>query len=358
MRRVELGYAARAISLEFFAPRGYRMLTHLRSFVGLWLVLISVSAAAGQGVSPQQILRDATRVITETRELRVQAIPDSLLKDAQAVAIIPNVVRVGLIVGGRHGRGILVIRQPDGAWSAPSFIEISGGSIGWQVGVQSTDVVLVFKNRQGIDSMLQGNKFTLGADAAIAAGPLGRQASAATDAQLRAQVLSYSRSRGLFAGVALDGSVLSVDAAANAAFAQGGAAAAEDTAALITALTGQLTPVEPTTTATPMAAPSADDLNITGDQQKMQETFAKLSKRLDAAWRDFLTPPPAFYAEDGSALAAATELLARYDRVASDQKFEALFSTEEFQAMHALIGRYVAELQELGQITLPPPPTP
>lgn len=315
--------------------------------------LLSPSEAAAQ--PPQQILRDATRVITETRELKIQQIPESLLNDAQAIAIVPNVVRIGLIIGGRHGRGIVVIRQPDGSWSAPTFVELSGGSVGWQIGVQSTDVVLVFKNRQGIDRLLQGNKFTLGADAAVAAGPIGRQASAATDAQLRAQVFSYSRSRGLFAGVALDGSVLSVDAAANAAFAEGGEAAAQDTAALIAALSPQPTPAA---TATPAAPVTAEDLHLTEDQQQMRDTFARLSKRLDTTWRKFLTPPPDFYATDGTALVAATELLARYDRVASDERYEALFSTEDFQSMHTLIGRYVAELQELGQIALPPPPPP
>jgi len=316
-------------------------------------ILVAPQEAAAQ--PPQQILRDATRVITETRELKIQQIPESLLNDAQAIAIVTNVVRIGLIIGGRHGRGIVVIRQPDGSWSAPTFIELSGGSVGWQVGVQSTDVVLVFKNRQGIDSLLQGNKFTLGADAAVAAGPIGRQASAATDAQLRAQVFSYSRSRGLFAGVALDGSVLSVDASANAAFAEGGAAAAQDAAALVAALSPQPTPAA---TAAPAAPVTAEDLHLTEDQQQMRDTFARLSRRLDATWRKFLTPPPDFYATDGTALVAATELLARYDRVASDERYEALFSTEDFQSMHALIGRYVAELQELGQIALPPPPPP
>lgn len=330
-----------------------RHVTQALSVVAFVVVVLVPPVCVGQ--TPQQILRDATRVIAETKELKLQAIPDSLLKDAQAVAIVPNVVKIGLIIGGRHGHGIVIVREPDGAWSKPTFVELSGGSVGWQVGVQSTDVVLVFKNRQGIESLLQGNKFTLGADAAVAAGPIGRQASAATDEQLRAEVFSYSRSRGLFAGVSLDGSVLSVDNAANAAYAEGGEAAAEDTASLDSLLSVQPTT---TTTAIPTPAPpvTPEDLNITGDRQHLLVAFEGLKKLLDKTWREYLTPPPAMLADDGGALAAAQETLKRYDRVAADERYEALTSTEYFQTMHALLGRYVAELQELGHITLPPPP--
>lgn len=326
-----------------------------RLLCGTLFLVGLVTPLAGAALTPQQILRDSTRVIAETRQLKLQAIPDSLLQDAQAVAIVPNVVKVGLIIGGRHGRGVVIVRQADGSWSPPTFIELSGGSVGWQVGVQSTDVVLVFKNRQGLDSLLQGNKFTLGADAAVAAGPVGRQASAATDAQLRAEVYSYSRSRGLFAGVALDGSVLSIDSASNTAFAEGGEAASEDAAALLAALTAEPTPAVANAAAAP-APLTAEQLDISEDQRQMHETLARLSKRLDGSWREYLMPPPGFFEDNGGALTAATELLSRYDRVASDQRYEALYSTEDFQTMHAQIGRYVAELQELGQITLPPPP--
>jgi lipid-binding SYLF domain-containing protein len=137
-----------------------------------------------------------------------------LLADAEAIAVIPNVIKAGLVVGGRHGKGLLAVRQRDGVWSNPSYVSLSGGSVGFQAGVQATDVVLVFRTRRGVDNVVNG-KFTLGADAAVAAGPVGRTASAATDAQLRAEIYSYSRSRGLFAGVALDGAVLSIDHDAN-----------------------------------------------------------------------------------------------------------------------------------------------
>ncbi len=127
-------------------------------------------------------------------------------------------VKVGFILGGRFGKGVVLRRGTSGVgWSEPVFLTLTGGSVGFQIGAQATDVILVFKNRRGLDSLVNG-KFTLGADAAVAAGPVGRNAAAATDVQLKSEILSYSRSRGLFAGVALDGSVLEIDQSANASY--------------------------------------------------------------------------------------------------------------------------------------------
>jgi lipid-binding SYLF domain-containing protein len=156
-------------------------------------------------------------VLNEFLVIPEQAIPSSILAQAHAVAVVPNVVKLGFGIGGRHGRGILVVRQDDGSWSNPAFVALTGGSFGWQVGAQSTDVILVFKSQKGVDSISNG-KFTLGADASVAAGPVGRQASAATDLRFEAEVVSYSRNRGLFAGVALEGSGVTMDRKANAAF--------------------------------------------------------------------------------------------------------------------------------------------
>src|SRR5205085_8443482 len=132
-----------------------------------------------------------------------------------AVAIIPDVIKLGFVVGGQRGHGVVIIRQADGSWRAPMFVTITGGSIGWQVGAQATDFMLVFKTQKSVEGLLRG-KFTLGADAAIAAGPVGRRAGAATDAELKAEIYSYSRTRGLFAGVSLEGSALQVDDNADA----------------------------------------------------------------------------------------------------------------------------------------------
>lgn len=191
----------------------------MRRFVAVMLVslvsaLFALPVAAGTDEDTRA--KNAADVLDEIMRSPDSAIPRRMLDDAYAVAVIPNVVKAGLVVGGRHGRGLISVRSPDGTWSNPSFIKLTGGSVGFQAGVQSTDVVLVFRSARGVDSIVHG-KFTLGADAAVAAGPVGRTAQASTDGQLKAEIYSYSRSRGLFAGVALDGAVLSIDNKANAA---------------------------------------------------------------------------------------------------------------------------------------------
>lgn len=185
--------------------------------IALALLLVAALAAslpAHAGRKEQKRAEDALNVLRQVQSTPDSEIPASLLSQAHAIAVIPDVVKAGLILGGRRGRGVVSVRTPDGTWSHPAFLTLTGGSIGFQAGVQSTDVILVFRSARGLDSLVNG-KFTLGADAAVAAGPVGRTAQASTDAQLDAEIYSYSRARGLFAGVALDGAVLSMDHRAN-----------------------------------------------------------------------------------------------------------------------------------------------
>ena len=151
----------------------------------------------------------AAKVFTEIMNTPDKGIPSDILDKAECVAVFPNVIKAGFIVGGRGGRGVLSCRTADG-WSAPVYLNLGGGSVGLQIGAQSTDFVMLFMNRNGVDSLLT-DKFEIGADASIAAGPVGRQAGASTDAKLNAQILSYSRSKGLFAGLELKGVVIKPD---------------------------------------------------------------------------------------------------------------------------------------------------
>ncbi|OGW37344.1 MAG: hypothetical protein A2Y97_05590 [Nitrospirae bacterium RBG_13_39_12] len=162
-------------------------------------------------------VNDAIDVLEEIMAIPEKGIPPALLNNAKGIAIIPGVVKAGFILGGRHGSGILVVRDSQSGWSNPSFVTLTGGSIGWQVGVQSADIILVFKSKRSIDNIMKG-KFTLGADASVAAGPVGRQAEAGTDVQLKAEIVSYSRTRGLFAGLSIEGAALQIDDEANDAF--------------------------------------------------------------------------------------------------------------------------------------------
>jgi SH3 domain-containing YSC84-like protein 1 len=154
----------------------------------------------------------SAKVLREIMDTPDKEIPDELLGRAECVAVFPSVIKAGFIVGGRGGRGVASCRTPTGptGWSAPAYFNLGGGSVGLQIGAESTDFVLLFMNRDGLNSLLS-NKFTLGADASIAAGPVGRAAGAETDAVMKAQILSYSRSRGLFAGVELKGVVITPD---------------------------------------------------------------------------------------------------------------------------------------------------
>ena len=159
----------------------------------------------------------ASQVLEELRDTPDQSIPDRLLDRAYGIAVIPDLTKIAFFAGGRWGRGVLVVRDSKGQFGNPVFISMTGGSFGWQWGVQSTDIVLVFTTEKGVRGF-SGGKLTLGADASVAAGPVGRSASAATDQSFKAEVYSYSRNRGLFAGVALDGTVISISDSANEEF--------------------------------------------------------------------------------------------------------------------------------------------
>ena len=151
----------------------------------------------------------AAKVLREIMGTPDKEIPEDLLARAECVAVFPSVIKAGFIVGGRGGRGVASCRTGAG-WSAPAYFNLGGGSFGLQIGAEATDFVLLFMNSEGLDSLLS-NKLTLGGDASVAAGPVGRAAGADTDAVMKAKILSYSRSRGLFAGLELKGVVITPD---------------------------------------------------------------------------------------------------------------------------------------------------
>jgi lipid-binding SYLF domain-containing protein len=171
---------------------------------------------AQAGAREEGRLLTATEVLEEVRAMPDVRLPDTLLAHAYGIAVIPDVTKVAFIFGGRHGNGVLAVRDKlNGPWSNPVFISLTGGSWGFQAGAQSSDIILVFTTKTGIEG-IAGGKLTLGADASVATGPVGRQGSAATDMGFNAEIYSYARTRGLFGGIALDGSVISIDRSANA----------------------------------------------------------------------------------------------------------------------------------------------
>lgn len=176
-------------------------------------LLVAATAFAQISASDIRKLNEATTVLSEIRNAPDNGIPDSVWSKAHCVVVIPDLKKAGFIVGGEHGSGVMSCKNAN-TWGPPVFMEMTKGSAGFQAGVSSTDLVLVVMNESGADKLLR-NKVTLGADASVAAGPVGRAASAATDAQLSAQMLSYSRAKGLFAGIDLSGGSLNPDNSKN-----------------------------------------------------------------------------------------------------------------------------------------------
>ncbi len=172
-----------------------------------------------QASSPElKTIEQATATVRAVAGLALKGLPPAVLREAAGVAILPHVVKTGLVLDERHGQGVILVHEPDGRWSQPVFVALRGRGIGLQAGIEATDLVLVFKTRRSLERALHG-QLTLGTDASVAAGPLGHEIEKVTTGPLlRAEILSYSHSRGLFAGVALEGDMLHVDLRANAAF--------------------------------------------------------------------------------------------------------------------------------------------
>jgi lipid-binding SYLF domain-containing protein len=200
-----------------------KMTVHRKITVAPAVLLAAVFVVPLQEVRPaspstEEVGRveEAIRVFREIAELTEERIPESILRKAQGIAIIPGVVKAAYGIGGEYGRGVLLI-QDGGVWSNPSFIILAGGSLGWQIGIQKSDLILVFKTRQSIENIASG-KITLGADASVAAGPVGRGAQATTDLELKAEIFAYSKAKGLFVGISIKGAAIQIDAASNGRF--------------------------------------------------------------------------------------------------------------------------------------------
>ena len=161
-------------------------------------------------------INDATKVLKEFSKMK-ESIPHQLIEEYEGIVIIPKLINAGFGIGGKRGQGVAMVKLENGQWSDPVFITLTGGSIGFQIGVQSVDMVLVFRNK-GVLAKVESGDFTIGGDVSAAAGPVGRSSTASTDYKLQAEVYSYSRSKGLFAGISINGSNLAINKSANTAY--------------------------------------------------------------------------------------------------------------------------------------------
>ena len=187
------------------------MISKVAAVAALTLTLLPRLAFAQQVETDRA--NEAARVLEEILSAPDKGVPEAIIEKAQAVVVIPSTVKGALLIGAQRGKGVMSVKSAAG-WSAPAFITLTGGSVGLQIGGQATDIVLVVVNERGIENLAQ-NTFKIGGDASVAAGPVGREATASTDYKLQAEILSYSRSRGLFAGVSLAGSTIRADRDAN-----------------------------------------------------------------------------------------------------------------------------------------------
>ena len=178
--------------------------------------LFFIMIAAKAGDKETERVHNSSNVIKDFGKMK-ESIPRQLLEQYQGIVIIPKLINVGFGIGGKRGKGVAMVKLADGKWSNPVFITLTGGSLGLQIGVQSVDMVLVFRHK-GVLTKVKNGDFTIGGDISAAAGPVGRSSTASTDYKLEAEVYSYSRSRGLFAGITINGSNLSIDKTANANF--------------------------------------------------------------------------------------------------------------------------------------------
>lgn len=199
----------------------------VRAHTCLWRITVPALAIglvaapavlASDGSEETKRITESIAVLNDLTATPDAAIPTYVLERAEAIVVVPTLVKGGFVVGAEHGRGVMSVRdRATDQWSPPAFVTMTGGSIGWQIGLQSVDLVLVVMNREGVDDLLK-SEFTLGGNASVAAGPVGRSAEASTDARMGAKILAYSRAKGLFAGATLEGSSLRSDDAANRRF--------------------------------------------------------------------------------------------------------------------------------------------
>lgn len=185
----------------------------MKFWVPSLLLAMSALTMAEAQVKEEDKIKASIAVLSDFSQMK-ENIPAQLLSLSQGIIIVPKMINAGLMIGGKHGKGVAMIKGKNGKWSDPIFVTITGGSVGAQIGVQATDLILVFKNSKTLTEIGKGS-FTLGGDLSVAAGPVGRSSSAQTDYKLEAEVYSYSRSKGLFAGITLNGAALSVDTKAN-----------------------------------------------------------------------------------------------------------------------------------------------
>ena len=341
----------------------------LTALVVLLAVSVEMRVQAQVVVQPslaESTVINATAVFAQAMVMPQNEIPRSLLAEARAIAIVPGMIRGAFVVGVQHGRGVLVARDAAGTWQPPRMIQITGGSIGYQIGVQATDLVLVFRTPQSVQNLLAGT-IKIGVDASAAAGPVGRQTSAGTDLRLQAEILSYSRARGAFIGVSIDGSSISLDPAAEAMYYQPPGTVPASALQLLQTIMAYTAGMPVAVVAGPPNAATAAGgawvpqgaSDVETARRQLDTSSRQLSATLDENWRRYLALPAEVYTPNAVPSPQAIQpTLARYEEVARRPEYAALHARPEFQdTLRSL--RRLAEVRTAAstRLELPPPPS-
>ena len=319
----------------------------------------------GPPASAEQIVVDANNVLVQSMGMPGSEIPRGMLAEAEGIAIVPNMVRGAFVIGVQHGRGVILVRDAQRGWQPPRMIQITGGSIGYQIGVQSTDLILVFRTQQSVNNLLN-RTIKIGVDASAAAGPVGRQASAATDLPLKAEILSYSRARGAFVGVSIDGSSIALDPAAEAGYYQPAGAIPASAMQLLQTVAAYSTggEVAPVAAAGDVGAVGAVGAPVAANEfevtrQQLDAVSRQLAESLDENWKRYLALPPEIYMpHQVPSPPHVQQAIARYEDVSRRPEYAALTARAEFRQTLQLLWK-LGELQKGTNqpLSLPPPPS-
>lgn len=328
----------------------------------LTVMFVGAMSTVLRANGPAESVVESEQVLSELMAIPARQIPRQLLAQAEGIAIIPNVIKVGFVGAARRGHGVVMVRDDEGEWSLPQFVTLTGGSVGFQAGIQGADVVLVFTTRKSVRGLMEG-KFTIGVDASAAAGPIGRDAAIGTDATLLSEIYSYSRSRGLFLGVAIDGSVLEINHGCHAMYY--GSPSNELPARIPQPATelrdylAELTPKKPSDPADDLGdVPVSSRRQIENLRRSLTQHAGHLHSQLNSEWRRYLALPSELQTADNIPPREKLErVIERYSHVSVADEYQNLAKNPEFQRTFELLVEYDKSISAAGpKLDLPLPP--
>ncbi len=356
-------------------------MTHRISLLGAALLLAAFASTSAHAQYPvvqnptEMTVINATTVFAQAMQMPQNEIPRGLLANAQAIAIIPDMMKGAFVFGAQYGHGVLIMRDANGAWQAPRMIQIAGGSFGYQIGVQATDLILVFRTPQSVQNLLKGT-LKVGVDASAAIGPVGRQTSASTDFRTMAEILSYSRARGAYVGASIDGSTISLEPSAEAIYYQPPGSFPASAAQLLQVINsytvaqpvvqpgvvpvapGQVLPAPGTTGWLPAGQHLGDAESARAQLDSSYRQLNSYVQTQGPAWQSYLALPPDLATPNQTPNPQTIQTaLQKYEAISRDPQYATLSTRPDFQQTLASLRR-LSDIRTASNTAgqLPPPP--